>query len=90
MGLKEYIDQLSDEEKLLHKDLIQESITREEETRAVDLKNQIIKLHAFNNNLDLFNKKVAEFQDTLKILNDELEKYHNANAPDENYYRYLN
>jgi len=85
MEIKNFINSLSKEEKVLHKSLIDECIKRENELNDIS---KITKesLKSF----EIFVAQLEQLFDALKVLNKELELYHEETVPDENYYQYLN
>jgi hypothetical protein len=85
MNIENIINSLSEEEKILHKDLIDECLQREQEFNKIG---QITKesLRSF----ETFTYKLEQLFEALNTLNNELENYYNESIPDENYYKYLN
>jgi len=85
MEIKNLISSLSDGEKILHKELIDECIKRENELNDIS---KITKesLKSF----EIFVNQLGQLFDALKVLNAELELYQEETVPDENYYKYLN
>jgi len=85
MEIRNILDTLSEGEKILHKDLIDECIKREDEMNMIS---KITKesLKSF----EIFVNQLGQLFDALKVLNAELELYQEETVPDENYYKYLN
>jgi hypothetical protein len=89
MSIRDFIDGLSEDERLAHSDLITECLRQEENLKALDLKDQISRLNNIHLDLDNFNKRTEEFNEVLQVLIRELENYYVATVPDENTYEGL-
>lgn len=85
MSITNFINQMSPEEQIVHKDLIAECVQREYELKAVEQTTQE-SLKSF----DAFSAQIESLFSALNVLNVNLELYYAKNAPDENYYGYLN
>lgn len=85
MEIKDIIGKLSEGERILHKDLIEECFKRENEVNEAS-KNTKDAIESFK----LFSVRLEQLFSALDELSQELEIYYDVVAPEENEYRYLN
>lgn len=85
MEIRDIIRTLTEEEKILHKGLIDECFQREAEVNiASKLTRDSLK------SFEVFAGQLEQLFSALNVLNKELSLYYEETIPDENYYRYLN